>query len=293
MRLQVIGDPVLHSKSPVIHSAMLAMLGLEDITYTARVVRRGELLDYFGWARETGVVGFNATMPHKEDLVPLMDGLDEAARAIGSVNTVCLRNGKMWGHSTDGPGFLAALENELHISPAGRTIILLGAGGAARAVACALARAGAARVYVCNRTQERAAALCALDSSGRLIPAGFDGETLRRLSSSSDLLVNCTNLGMEGCPGQFADFSFLDALPRAAAVYDLIYHPAETELLRQANYRGLSTNNGLSMLVWQAVLALEYFLDRPLRRLELAHAAAAALLEDEGETYGALSQREN
>ena len=280
MKLQVIGDPVLHSKSPVIHGAMLASLGLEDVAYTARVVRRGELPDYLAWARENGVIGFNATMPHKEDLVPLMDELDDAARSVGSVNTVCLRDGRLYGHSTDGPGCLAALKHELHAGPSGRTIILLGAGGAARAVACALARAGAARVYVCNRTRERAAALCELDPSGCLVPAGFDSETLCRLLVRSDLLVNCTNLGMEGCPGQFEDFSFLDALPQTAAVYDLIYHPAETELLRQARRRGLAASNGLSMLVWQAVLALEYFLDRPLDREGLARTAAAALLED-------------
>lgn len=277
MKLQVIGDPVLHSKSPVIQVAMLARLGLDDITYTARVVRRGELPDYLAWARANGVIGFNATMPHKEALVPLMDELDDAARFIGSVNTVCLRNGKLFGHSTDGPGFLAALEHELHLSPVGRTITLLGAGGAARAVACALAQAGAAQVYVCNRTEAHAAALCALDPSGCLIPAWSDHETLSRLAARSDLLVNCTNLGMEGCPGQFSDFSFLDALPRGAAVYDLIYHPLETELLRQARRRGLTAGNGLSMLVWQAVLALEYFLDRPLSREDLASAAAAAL----------------
>ena len=277
MKLQVIGDPVLHSKSPAIHGAMLAALGLEDIPYTARVVRRGELPDYLAWAKENGVTGFNATMPHKEDLVPLMDELDDAARAIGSVNTVCLRGGKLCGHSTDGPGFLAALEYELHVDPAGRTIMLLGAGGAARAVACALARAGASHVFVCNRTVERAAALCELDPTGCLTPAEFDRETLRGLAARSDLLVNCTNLGMEGCPGQFEDFSFLDALPQDGAAYDLIYHPAETELLRQARRRGLAGANGLSMLVWQAVLALEYFLDRPLDREVLARAAAAAL----------------
>ena len=125
MKLQVIGDPVLHSKSPVIHGAMLAHLGLEDVTYTARVVRRGDLPDYLVWARENGVIGFNATMPHKEDLVPLVDELDDAARAVGSVNTVCLRDGKLYGHSTDGPGFLAALEHELLIDPNRRTVTLL------------------------------------------------------------------------------------------------------------------------------------------------------------------------
>ena len=256
---------------------MLARLGLGDIPYTARVVRRGELADYLAWAKGNGVTGFNATMPHKEDLVPLMDELDSAARAIGSVNTVCLRDGKLYGHSTDGPGFLAALEHELHIDPNRRTVTLLGAGGAARAVACALVQAEAEQVYVCNRTVERAAALCSLDPTGCLVPDWFDSETLSRLLADSDLLVNCTNLGMEGCPGQFEDFSFLDALPREAAVYDLIYHPGSTELLRQARRRGLDASNGLSMLVWQAVLALEYFLDRPLDREELARAVGLAL----------------
>ena len=276
MRLQVIGDPVLHSKSPVIHAAMLSTLGL-DIPYDAHVVRRGELPAYLAWAKENGVTGFNATMPHKEDLLPLLDGIDPAARAIDSVNTVCIQNGKLYGYSTDGPGFLAALEHEMDLSPDRMTVTLLGAGGAAKAVALTLVDAGAARVYVCNRTVERAEALCALDPTGCLTPAGSDAETLARCAARSALLVNCTNLGMAGCPGQFADFCFLDALPDGAAVYDLIYHPAETELLAQSRRPGLRTENGLPMLVWQAVLALEAFLDRPLDRPAMAAAATAAL----------------
>ena len=278
MRLQVIGDPVLHSKSPAIHRAMLAKLGL-DAPYDARTVRRGELPEYLAWAREHGVTGFNATMPHKEDVLPLLDEIDPAAAAVGSVNTVCLRRGRWVGFSTDGPGFAAALKHELGVDPAGLTVTLLGAGGAAKAVALALAGAGAERVYVCNRTPSRAEELCALDPSGRLTPAGFGGDTLRRCAQASRLLVNCTNLGMAGCPGQFEAFAFLDALPPGAAVYDLIYHPAETELLSQARRRGLPACNGLSMLVWQAVLALEHFLDRPLDRKAMAAAATAALNE--------------
>ena len=275
MKLQVIGDPVLHSKSPMIHGAMLWSLGL-DVPYTAHVVRRGGLPDYLRWAGENGVTGFNATMPHKEDLLPLLDEIDPAARAVGAVNTVCLREGRWVGFNTDGGGAVAALR-DADMDPAGITVTLLGAGGAAKAVALALAQAGAARVFVCNRTLGRAEELCALDGSGRLVPAGFDPDTLRRRAAQSRLLVNCTSLGMAGCPDQFTDFGFLDALPGGASVFDLIYHPAETQLLSRAKGRGLRTMNGLPMLAWQAVLALEHFLNRPLDRKALAAVAAAAL----------------
>lgn len=274
MKLQIIGDPVLHSKSPVIQGAMLRALGL-DVPYTPHVVRRGELPQYLAWARENGVAGFNATMPHKEDLLPLLDGIDPAARLTGAVNTVCLREGAWVGFNTDGAGALSALGEVLGFDPAGSTVTLLGAGGAAKAVALALAQAGAERVQVCNRTLERAVELCARHP--RLTPAPFDPDTLERLCRGADLLVNCTSLGMEGCPRQFEGFSFLDALPPHGAVFDLIYHPAETELLAQARRRGLRAMNGLPMLVWQAVLALEHFLNRPLDRGAMAAAASAAL----------------
>ena len=274
MRLQVIGDPVLHSKSPVLHGAMLSALGL-DAAYDARGVRRGELPDYLRWARDHGVAGFNATMPHKEDLLPLLDGMDPAARLTGAVNTVCLREGAWVGFNTDGAGALSALGEVLGFDPAGSTVTLLGAGGAAKAVALALAQAGAERVRVCNRTLKRAGELCARHPL--LTPAPFDPDTLERLCRGADLLVNCTSLGMEGCPRQFEGFSFLDALPPHGAVFDLIYHPAETELLAQARRRGLRAMNGLPMLVWQAVLALEHFLNRPLDRGAMAAAASAAL----------------
>ena len=276
MRLQVIGDPVLHSKSPLIHTSMLAALG-SDMEYTPHVVRRGELPRYLAWARENGVTGFNATMPHKEDLLPLLDEMDPAARAVGAVNTVCLREGKWMGFNTDGGGAVEALRDGLGIDPAGLTITLLGAGGAAKAVALALSAAGAERVFVCNRTLSRAETLCAQDPLGRLTPNRFDAAALGRCAEQSQLLVNCTNLGMAGCPHQFEDFSFLDALPRDGAVFDLIYHPAKTELLAQAECRGLKALNGLPMLVWQAVLALEHFLDRPLDRGAMAAVATDAL----------------
>lgn len=273
-RLQVIGDPVLHSKSPAIHGAMLKELGL-DISYDAHVVKRGGLPEYLEWAATNGVTGFNATMPHKEDLIPLMDELGEDAARMGAVNTVSIRNGRRIGNNTDGAGCLAALK-EAGMWPA-RRVVVLGAGGVSKAMALKLASSGAERVWVCNRTVAKAAALCAIGTDGVMAPADFEPHTLDKLCAQADLVVNGTNLGMEGCPDQFRDFSFLDALPAHAGVFDSIYHPAETELLAQAKKRGLTVCNGLPMLIHQAIYALEYFLDRPLDHTRMAQVVRQAL----------------
>ena len=224
-KLCVIGDPVGHSKSPLIQNTMIAALGL-DYVYLCQPVPRGSCRQWLDCARFAGYAGFNATMPHKEELVGLMDELDEDARLFGAVNTVCLRDGKAWGYNTDGAGFLRTLDDE-GISPAGKRVLVLGAGGAAKAVCLKLAQAGA-DVVVCNRTVSKAAELCAL-APEHLRPAGFDIDTLRREAAECQLLVNCTSLGMAGAGGQFRDFSFLDVLPLNAPVVDLIYAPAETE----------------------------------------------------------------
>lgn len=257
-KLCVIGDPVVHSKSPLIHTAMLKELGL-DYVYLHQQVKRGETESWVERARAEGYAGFNATMPHKEALVPLMDELDEDAGMYGSVNTVCMRDGKLYGHNTDGRGFLAALADE-GISVAGKNILLLGAGGAAKAVALKLAQQGAGRVTVCNRTVSKSEELCK-QNPAVLVAADFSAGTLTRLAEESELLVNCSSLGMEGTGGRFEDLSFLEALPSRAAVCDLIYFPAETELLRAARRLGHQTVNGLGMLLWQAIFALEHFTD--------------------------------
>lgn len=257
-KLCVIGDPVLHSKSPLIQNTMLAALGL-DYLYLCQSVPRGRAGEWLRCADFAGYAGFNATMPHKEELFPLMDELDEDARMYGAVNTVCIRDGRYYGYNTDGRGFLAALRHA-GVETEGKNVLLLGAGGAARAVGPKLCQAGrAAQVTVANRTVEKASALCAQGPEGRMVPTDFCRETLCRLAEKADLVVNCTNLGMTGTTGQFEDFSFLDGLGPGAAVCDLIYAPEETELLRQARLRGLTAINGLGMLIWQAIFALEHF----------------------------------
>ena len=252
----------------------LAALGL-DYVYLCQPVPRGRCREWLECAKFAGYAGFNATMPHKEELVELMDELDGDARLFGAVNTVCIRDGRAYGYNTDGAGFLRALNDE-GIDPAGKRVLVLGAGGAAKAVCLKLAQAGA-EVVVCNRTADKAAALCAHEPA-RLRPAGFDPDTLRRKAAECGLLVNCTSLGMEGAAGQFEEFSFLDALPARAPVVDLIYAPAETELLRRARGGGHQTANGFGLLVNQAVLSLEHFTGTAIDAAEMKRRLADVLL---------------
>lgn len=274
-KLCIIGDPVLHSKSPILQNAMLSALGL-DYVYLCQKVERGQTAEWLRCAKFAGYAGFNATMPHKEALVPLMDELDPLAAKCGAVNTVAIREGKVCGFNTDGGGFLRALD-DLGVDPAGKRVLLLGSGGAARAVSAALCMAGA-KVTVCNRTVAKAEALCEMYPQA-MTPAGFSAEELRREAEKADLLVNCTSLGMAGTESQFDDFSFLEALPRGAAVCDAIYAPAQTELLRRAANLGHPAMNGMGMLLHQAVLALEHFVGEEIDRSAALAAARKALEE--------------
>jgi len=262
-KLCVIGDPVLHSKSPLLHNAMLRELALDgDYTYDCQLVPAQELRGWLAQASQLGYVGFNATMPHKEALAPLMDGLDEDASLYGAVNTICMKDGKLYGYNTDGRGFLASLE-ESGFRVSGKRAVLLGAGGAAKAIALKLVQAGVSALTVCNRTAAKAAALCA-HAPAVMTPAGFDLDALTRAAAEADLLINATNLGMADTGARFESLAFLEALPAGAVVYDVIYHPAETALLQRARALGHPAMNGLGMLLYQAVFALEHFTGRSI-----------------------------
>lgn len=274
-KLCVIGDPIEHSRSPLIQNAMIRAAGL-DYVYDARRVLADDTAQWLEQAKREGYAGFNATMPHKEHLVALADELSADAARFRSVNTVCIRDGKVYGHNTDGEGFLRALL-EADMDPAGKTVLVLGAGGAAKAVVHKLVQGGADRVFVANRTVERAAALCGQVGSDRLTPCDFSGETLCRCAGQSGLVVNCTSLGMTGTAAQFADVTFLNELKAGAGVFDLIYSPARTKLLAEAERLGCSVSNGLGMLIWQAVFALEQFTQTALDGPAMAAAARQAL----------------
>lgn len=252
--LCVIGDPVTHSKSPLLHNTMCQVLGL-DFAYHCQTVKANALEDFLTQAKAQGYAGFNATMPFKELLLPYLDGLDPLAMTLGAVNTVCIKDGKLYGYNTDCPGYIAALR-ERGFDPKEKKVVLLGAGGAAKAVALGLCEGGAA-VTVLNRTLEKAQAVAHL-CPDRAVALPWDDKTLAQVLPHADLLVNATSLGMAG-QGQFASFDFLRLLPKTCLVSDLIYHPSPTALLEKAGSRGLATMDGLPLLIHQAILALEHF----------------------------------
>ena len=254
-QLFVIGDPVAHSLSPLLHQAMLDQTGAA-YRYDVRTVRPEELPVFVRWAKDGGCAGFNVTMPHKEAILPLLDEVDTTAASCGAVNTVCIREGRAIGHNTDGTGFLDSLAGQ-GFYPQGRTVLLLGAGGAAKAVGHALAAAGAGRIIVCARRLERAAALAAqLPGCGEgIVPAQ---DAIQQAAAACDLLVNATPLGMADSPA-FARLDFLQAMPPHAVVYDLVYHPRRTALLEAAARQGLRTVGGIDLLIRQAVRAFTFF----------------------------------
>ena len=254
-QLFVIGDPVAHSLSPLLHQTMIDQTGAA-YRYDVRTVRPEELPAFVRWAKDGGCAGFNVTMPHQEAILPLLDEVDATAASCGAVNTVCIREGRAIGHNTDGTGVLDSLAGQ-GFYPQGRTVLLLGAGGAAKAVGHALATAGAGRVIVCARRLERAAALAAqLPGCGEGIVLAQDA--IQQAASACDLLVNATPLGMAGSPA-FARLDFLQAMPPHAVVYDLVYHPRRTALLEAAARQGLRTVGGIDLLIRQAVRAFTFF----------------------------------
>ena len=254
-QLFVIGDPVAHSLSPLLHQAMIDQTGAA-YRYDVRTVRPEELPAFVRWAKDGGCAGFNVTMPHKEAILPLLDEVDATAASCGAVNTVCIREGRAIGHNTDGTGFLDSLAGQ-GFYPQGRTVLLLGAGGAAKAVGHALAAAGAGGIIVCARRLERAAALAAqLPGCGEGIVLAQDA--IQQAAAACDLLVNATPLGMAGSPA-FARLDFLQAMPPHAVVYDLVYHPRRTALLEAAARQGLRTVGGIALLIRQAVRAFTFF----------------------------------
>jgi shikimate dehydrogenase len=270
-RACVIGWPVEHSRSPSIHRYWLAQYGI-DGAYEKEPVRPEDLAGFLGALEQRGYAGANVTLPHKEAALRLAAVADEAARAIGAANTLWLdQAGRLCAGNTDAYGFITNLEAEAPGWNEGRRpVMVLGAGGAARALVHGLLSEGAASIVLTNRTRGRADALAhAYGPSVTVI----DWDDRHRALAGCGLLVNATSLGMTGKEPLDLD---LAALPADAVVADIVYSPLQTELLAAARARGNRTVDGLGMLLYQAVPGFErWFGVRPEVTPELrAHVAA-------------------
>ncbi|MEO5702232.1 MAG: shikimate dehydrogenase [Casimicrobiaceae bacterium] len=245
-RACVMGYPVAHSRSPMIHGYWLDELGIRG-AYDLQELTPEAFPAFLTHLGEHGYVGGNITVPHKQAAFRLVDAHDAAAEAIGAVNTVWREGDKLCGGNSDAYGFIANLDASTPgwDVPGGRAVIL-GAGGAARAAAYALVARGLGVVLV-NRTHTHEVELAAAFAGGVVAGGGF--EALSRLLPSADLLVNCTSLGMVGKPRLAID---LAPLKERAVVYDIVYVPLETELLAAARRKGHRTADGLGMLLHQA-----------------------------------------
>ena len=252
----IIGNPVGHSLSPLIHNTLFREMDINAV-YVAFQVNGQSLSLAFEGLRALGVRGVNITVPHKEAAVHLVDEIPEDIdRGIGAINTVVNQNGKLLGYNTDARGFLVALNEDLSFRPEGRTALVLGAGGAGRSVVFALARTGAERILLYDALPGRAAGL-------KKYLKGFFLETdiespeglASVFSERIDLVVNATPVGMNASDLPPVDLNRLLSKPQG--VYDLVYSPAETPLLRVAKQLGLPCSNGLGMLAAQAALSFE------------------------------------
>lgn len=255
----VFGHPVEHSLSPAMHNAAFAALKLSYI-YVPFPVAPEVLGIAIRSLPALGIVGVNLTIPHKESVLPFLDEVTEEARDMGAVNTVHCIEGRLLGDNTDGRGFYEPLR-EMGVPVAGKRVVVLGAGGAARAIVFRLVREGA-RVLLANRTVERAERL-----AQAVAEAGFDTEAVQTLPledsqelansiREAELLVQTTRVGMTPETDALPPIP-LDALHTNLLVYDLVYNPVETKLLREALQRGCRTVTGVKMLVYQGAAAFQ------------------------------------
>jgi shikimate dehydrogenase len=253
----IMGHPVDHSLSPIMHNAAFEALGIHAV-YVPLAVKPEDLGKATLALRALGVSGVNVTVPHKGAVIEFLDELDPSAKQTGAVNTIVQKAGKLWGHNTDGAGFLLSLHKDGHFDPVGKKVVILGSGGAAAAVAMALAGAGVRRLVIANRNKTRAEILA------KRVQRNFDRETLPValdesralywLIRESDLLVNATSVGLKGTERLTIN---PNSLHPKLFVFDLSYR--ETALLKMAKRRGLKHLDGLGMLVSQGARTVEIF----------------------------------
>lgn len=248
----VIGDPIGHSMSPAMHNNLFDVYGI-DAVYLPFHVSKQNLEAAVKGLKALGVSGFNVTIPHKTTIMDFLDQIDPLAKAIGAVNTVQNENGCLTGYNTDGPGFVKGLES-MGADLGSRSALIIGAGGASRAIYFSMAQAGIKQIDLYNRTADRAEELvrtCPFKVRSKVL----DRETAEKSLHEYQLIVQTTSIGMfpnlEGFPLS------LEQLSRGTIVSDIIYNPLKTKFLEEASKKGAEIQNGVGMFVFQGALAFE------------------------------------
>ena len=252
----VIGDPVEHSRSPQMHNAAFAELGL-DYVYVPFHIRPDELHAAIEGFKAINVVGINITIPHKQAVIPFVDEISREAELIGAVNTLIFNQGKIAGDNTDAPGFLQAMQETGLDIPKGESAVVIGAGGSARAIVVALALAGLQSITIANRTVSKAIALASDLSEKTGVPMegmGLDNPRLPDAVAISTLVVNTASASMDTSHPPLIQTEWLNP---QSIVYDIIYTPPKTRLMTAAAERGCHVIGGLGMLVHQGAIAFE------------------------------------
>ncbi len=257
--LGVIGDPILHSLSPAMQNAALQALDM-DYIYVPFHVSPFHVEEAIAGVKALGIKGINVTIPHKVSVMDYLDQIDSVAELIGAVNTVNNEKGYLMGYNTDGYGFLRSLEEEANRKPEGQNVVILGAGGSARAIGFQLALSKIRSLVIANRTESRAVALAAeIHAKTRCPTVGTGLDRLDAYLSTTDIIINTTSLGMYPQVDTMPPVE-IDLLPSCTLVCDIVYNPSETLFLRKAAASGRATLRGLGMLAHQGAAALEIWL---------------------------------
>jgi len=255
--LCVLGDPVEHSLSPHMHNAVFERGG-HNLAYGAFRVPSEALGGAVRGLKALGFLGFNVTLPHKEAILPFLDRVSPEAEMVGAVNTVEVREGRLVGHNTDGIGAIRALKEKSELK--GAVALVLGAGGAARAISFALASEGVSSLVIANRTREKAERLAGEVREKMGVPvtsSSLEEESLSQRVSEATLLINTTSVGMHPREGETP---LTGGITSDHTVMDIVYNPMETRLLREAREAGAETIDGVGMFVHQGAESLRIWL---------------------------------
>lgn len=255
------GDPIEENPTRVMFEAAFRKLNLQW-TYQNIHVKKDDLEDAVKGLRAMNFSGINLTIPHKVRVLQYLDGVSEDAALMGAVNTVRREGSRLIGENTDGKGFLTALTGDAGVDPKGKKVVLLGAGGAARAVGVELALTGARRIIIVNRTEKRGEELTALLAEKTPVDASYEKwDTTFRLPGDTDILANATSIGLFPDVDARPDLEY-DTVKKGMTVCDVIPNPPRTPFLAEAEKRGAVTIDGLGMLAWQAAIAFKMWTGR-------------------------------